>query len=148
MSTEVETTGRDAVLVEDAALIRMMGLPVLEALPARGVPYELSDPFILVHDRRAALDGPRYRALVEHVTHDDVGDLQPQRAQGRGHLLRPAHQQPHVVPGTHDRGGGVGTHQAGTTGNQDLHAAMMPKPNPTPPTTRAAVRSNVHNRPA
>src|SRR6266536_2534301 len=50
MSTEVETTARDAVLVEDAARIRMMGLPVLEALPARGVPYQLSDPFILMPD--------------------------------------------------------------------------------------------------
>jgi quercetin 2,3-dioxygenase len=55
MSTQVETTGREAVLVEDAARIRMMGLPVLEALPARGVPYELSDPFILVHESRFRL---------------------------------------------------------------------------------------------
>jgi quercetin 2,3-dioxygenase len=55
MTTEVETTGRDAVLVEDAARIRMMGLPVLEALPGRSVPYELSDPFILVHESRFGL---------------------------------------------------------------------------------------------
>src|SRR6266498_3521308 len=55
MSTEVETTARDAVLVEDAARIRMMGLPVLEALPARGVPYQRSDPFILVHESRFRL---------------------------------------------------------------------------------------------
>jgi hypothetical protein len=55
MTTEVEARGREAVLVEDAALIRMMGLPVLEALPARGVPYELSDPFILVHESRFRL---------------------------------------------------------------------------------------------
>jgi hypothetical protein len=55
MTTEVETTGRDAVLVEDAARIRIMGLPVLEALPARGVPYQLSDPFILVHESRFRL---------------------------------------------------------------------------------------------
>jgi quercetin 2,3-dioxygenase len=55
MSTEVETRGRDAVLVEDAALIRMMGLPVLEALPTRGVPYQRSDPFILVHESRFRL---------------------------------------------------------------------------------------------
>src|ERR687897_734611 len=32
MTTNVETTGRDAVLVQDAAQIQMMGLPVLEAL--------------------------------------------------------------------------------------------------------------------
>jgi len=55
MTTEVETTGRDAVLVEDAARIRMMGLPVLEALPARGVPYQRVDPFILVHESRFRL---------------------------------------------------------------------------------------------
>jgi redox-sensitive bicupin YhaK (pirin superfamily) len=35
MTTEVKTTGRDAVLVEDATRIRVMGFPVLEALPAR-----------------------------------------------------------------------------------------------------------------
>ena len=55
MTTEVGIKGRDAVLVEDAARIRMMGLPVLEALPARRVPYQLSDPFILVHESRFRL---------------------------------------------------------------------------------------------
>ena len=55
MDSEVKPTGRDAVLVEDAARIRMMGLPVLEALPARGVPYNRVDPFILVHESRFRL---------------------------------------------------------------------------------------------
>jgi quercetin 2,3-dioxygenase len=55
VTTEVETTGRDAVRVEDAALIRMMGFPVLEALPARGVPYNRVDPFLLVHESRIRL---------------------------------------------------------------------------------------------
>ena len=36
MRQETETRERDAVLVEDAALIRMMGMPVLEAVPSRG----------------------------------------------------------------------------------------------------------------
>jgi quercetin 2,3-dioxygenase len=54
MRQEVETE-RDAVLVEDAALIRMMGFPVLEALPSRTVPYERVDPFILVHEGRMQL---------------------------------------------------------------------------------------------
>jgi redox-sensitive bicupin YhaK (pirin superfamily) len=48
-------TGREAVLVEDAALIRMMGVPILEALPSRAVPYEQVDPFILVHEGRVRL---------------------------------------------------------------------------------------------
>ena len=55
MSTEVETTGRDAILVEDAARIRVMGFPVLEALPSRGAPYQRVDPFILVHEGRVRL---------------------------------------------------------------------------------------------
>lgn len=38
MRAQLEATGREAVLVEDAASIRMMGLPVLEALPSRRVP--------------------------------------------------------------------------------------------------------------
>lgn len=52
MSQQVETSSRDVVLVEDAALIRMMGVPVLESVPSRSAPYELTDPFILVHEGR------------------------------------------------------------------------------------------------
>ena len=55
VSQQVETKARDAVVVEDAALIRMMGFPVLEALPSRTVPYERVDPFILVHEGRMKL---------------------------------------------------------------------------------------------
>jgi quercetin 2,3-dioxygenase len=55
MSQQVEATERDASLVEDAALIRMMGMPVLEAVPSRSVPYERTDPFILVHEGRFRL---------------------------------------------------------------------------------------------
>jgi quercetin 2,3-dioxygenase len=50
-----EDVSRDAVLVEDAALIRMMGMPVLEAIPSYAAPYELTDPFILVHEGRFRL---------------------------------------------------------------------------------------------
>jgi redox-sensitive bicupin YhaK (pirin superfamily) len=55
MTEQLEATGRAAVLVEDAALIRMMGQPVLEALPSRSAPYEQVDPFILVHEARVRL---------------------------------------------------------------------------------------------
>ena len=55
MGEQVVEAERDAVLVEDAALIRMMGFPVLEALPSRMVPYERVDPFILVHEGRMRL---------------------------------------------------------------------------------------------
>ena len=55
MQQRVEETARDATLVEDAELIRMMGMPVLEAVPSRGAPYERTDPFILVHEGRFRL---------------------------------------------------------------------------------------------
>ena len=55
MREEIEETERNAVLVEDAALIRMMGMPVLEAVPSPGAPYERTDPFILVHEGRFRL---------------------------------------------------------------------------------------------
>jgi redox-sensitive bicupin YhaK (pirin superfamily) len=47
---QVQGTTRDAILVEEAALIRMMGMPVLEALPSRSTPYERVDPFLLMHE--------------------------------------------------------------------------------------------------
>src|ERR1700674_4681896 len=55
MSTQVEAKEREAILVEDAARIRMMGFPILEALPSRSVPYEEVDPFILLHEARLRL---------------------------------------------------------------------------------------------
>jgi quercetin 2,3-dioxygenase len=55
MATQTQTKARDVVLVEEAARIRMMGFPILEALPSRQVPYERVDPFILVHEGRLRL---------------------------------------------------------------------------------------------
>ena len=52
---DVDVTGRDAEVVEDAAMIEMMGFPVLEALPSRTTPYERVDPFILVHEGKMRL---------------------------------------------------------------------------------------------
>ena len=54
MREQVEETERDAVLVEDAALIRMMGYRSWRR-SLRGVPYEQVDPFILVHEGRFRL---------------------------------------------------------------------------------------------
>ncbi|MEX2619558.1 MAG: hypothetical protein WD250_05000 [Egibacteraceae bacterium] len=52
MDHAVETTARDAVLVEDPGHRNIMGMPVLEPVPTPTVPYELTDPFILVHEGR------------------------------------------------------------------------------------------------
>jgi len=50
MAATTPIAERDVLLVEDAHLRPMMGLQVLEPVPARNVPYDLSDPFILVHE--------------------------------------------------------------------------------------------------
>ena len=55
MNTKVETKSREAVLIEDAATIRVMGFNVLEALPSRSVPYDEVDPFILLHEANLRL---------------------------------------------------------------------------------------------
>lgn len=55
MNTRVEQTERDAVQVEDPTWRRILGFPVLEALPSAGVPYARVDPFILVHEARIHL---------------------------------------------------------------------------------------------
>ena len=55
MNTKIETKKRDAIIVEDAATIRVMGFTILEALPSRSVPYEQVDPFILLHEARLYL---------------------------------------------------------------------------------------------
>ena len=46
---------REAVLVEDAGERKIMGFPVLEALPTARAPYAQVDPFILVHEARLRL---------------------------------------------------------------------------------------------
>ena len=72
MRQPVEETSRDAILVEDAHVRPMMGFEILEPLPARSVPYERVDPFILVHEARfrlSELQGVTRSAGVErHVT--------------------------------------------------------------------------------
>jgi quercetin 2,3-dioxygenase len=55
MKTQVETVGREAVLVENAGWTQVMGQPILEALPSHRVPYEQVDPFLLVHEGRLRL---------------------------------------------------------------------------------------------
>jgi len=50
MTTQIDTAEREILIVEDAKIRPMMGLEVLETLPSRGIPYELVDPFILVHE--------------------------------------------------------------------------------------------------
>ncbi|TMI75645.1 MAG: hypothetical protein E6H05_06280 [Bacillati bacterium ANGP1] len=66
MNTQVETKERDVVLVEDAAWIRVMGQPVLEALPSARAPYAQVDPFILVHEARGHLSPDMANMATKH----------------------------------------------------------------------------------
>ena len=50
MVTELKTEPREIVQVEDARIRPMMGINVLESLPLAQIPYEIVDPFILVHE--------------------------------------------------------------------------------------------------
>jgi redox-sensitive bicupin YhaK (pirin superfamily) len=47
--TNIDIAERDVILVADPLVRPMMGINVLETLPAR-IPYPLVDPFILVHE--------------------------------------------------------------------------------------------------
>jgi len=50
MTTQIETGEREVTQVEDAHIRPMMGLDILESLPLAQIPYQLVDPFILVHE--------------------------------------------------------------------------------------------------
>lgn len=67
MAQITERIEREAVLVEDAALIRTMGMPVLEAVPSHAAPYERTDPFILVHEGRFSPRRWRARTRSTHT---------------------------------------------------------------------------------
>ena len=66
MATTTQTRERDVVLVEDAHVRPMMGIEVLEPVPARNVPYELSDPFILVHEATVPINPERAKLDTTH----------------------------------------------------------------------------------
>jgi redox-sensitive bicupin YhaK (pirin superfamily) len=66
MVTQLQTTARDAVLVEPAHVRPMMGIEVLEPVPARNVPYELSDPYILVHEATVPITPDRAKLDTTH----------------------------------------------------------------------------------
>jgi redox-sensitive bicupin YhaK (pirin superfamily) len=66
VATAVATTQREAILIEDAHVRPMMGIDVLEPVPSRNVPYELSDPFILVHEAVVPIDPERAQLDTTH----------------------------------------------------------------------------------
>jgi quercetin 2,3-dioxygenase len=66
MATATEAAERDVILVENAHIRPMMGLEVLEPVPARKVPYELSDPYILVHEATVPINPERAKLDTTH----------------------------------------------------------------------------------
>jgi hypothetical protein len=66
MATTIQTAERAAVLIEDAHVRPMMGIEVLEPVPARNVPYELSDPYILVHEGTVPINPERAKLDTTH----------------------------------------------------------------------------------
>jgi redox-sensitive bicupin YhaK (pirin superfamily) len=66
MATTTATIERETILVEDAHVRPMMGIEVLEPVPARRVPYELSDPYILVHEATVPINSDRAKVATTH----------------------------------------------------------------------------------
>jgi redox-sensitive bicupin YhaK (pirin superfamily) len=66
MATTIQTTEREAILVEDAHVRPMMGIEVLEPVPARNVPYELLDPYVLVHEATVPINPERAKLDTTH----------------------------------------------------------------------------------
>ena len=66
MATQLQTTDREVILVEPAHVRPMMGIEVLEPVPARNVPYELSDPYILVHEATVPINPDRAKLDTTH----------------------------------------------------------------------------------
>jgi hypothetical protein len=109
VKNQVETSGRDAVLVEDAAWVQVMGHPILEALPSRGASYEQVDPFILVHEARLRLSDVANRYLVANEGAHTEADRRRLSSTPRRLPTAPAARRPIamfvaavVVPGVFD----------------------------------------------
>ena len=89
-SEQHTTTSRSAAVVEDAAPISVMGLPVLEALPSRSVPYEQVDPYILVHEGRfrpsvaAGVDTKHPHRGFDNLWYAIEGTISTGHSTGRG----------------------------------------------------------------
>jgi len=66
MSTAIQTIQREANFVENAHVRPMMGIDVLEPVPAPNVPYELTDPFILVHEATVPITPERSEIDTTH----------------------------------------------------------------------------------
>jgi redox-sensitive bicupin YhaK (pirin superfamily) len=66
MATQIDTPTREIVLLEPAHVRPMMGLEVLEPLPSARIPYELVDPFILVHEAEFAITPERAAMDTKH----------------------------------------------------------------------------------
>ena len=66
MKTTTQTVVRDTILVDSAHTRPMMGIQVLEPVPARNVPYDLSDPFILVHEATVPITPERAELDTTH----------------------------------------------------------------------------------
>jgi redox-sensitive bicupin YhaK (pirin superfamily) len=50
MATQIDTTEREAILVQEAHVRGVMGVDVLEPLPSARIPHAMVDPYILVHE--------------------------------------------------------------------------------------------------
>lgn len=100
MSTPTETAGREILQVEDARIRPMMGLDILESLPSARIPYEVVDPFILVHEgvvpitpERASLDTKHPHRGFDNLWYIVAGSASTGHSTGPGGAMERARLQ-------------------------------------------------------
>jgi redox-sensitive bicupin YhaK (pirin superfamily) len=101
IDTQVETQAREAILVTDARIRPMMGINVLESLPHPRIPYELVDPFILVHEgvmpitqERAGLDTTHPHRGFDNLWYAVTGSSSTGHSTGPGGTMQRARLDP------------------------------------------------------
>lgn len=101
MATQIDTKQREAVVVEDAHVRPMMGLEILEPLPSARIPYELVDPFILVHEavvpitrERASLDTRHQHRGFDNIWYAISGSSSTGHSTGPGGAMERARLEP------------------------------------------------------
>jgi redox-sensitive bicupin YhaK (pirin superfamily) len=101
IDTQVDTQAREAILVTDARIRPMMGINVLESLPHPRIPYELVDPFILVHEgvmpitqERAGLDTTHPHRGFDNLWYAVTGSSSTGHSTGPGGTMERARLDP------------------------------------------------------
>ena len=101
MAIQVDTVEREVVLVEDAHVRPVMGLNILEPLPSARIPYQMVDPYILVHEgvvritrEQASLDTRHQHRGFDNLWYAISGSSSTGHSTGPGGAMERARLEP------------------------------------------------------